>query len=203
MPRWSADGRAPFRQGRGTPRHGVLKRAASWHGTVRRSAPAPLGAPPPSRGTRKCPSRGGESRARSAKLWLFDKVKIGAEGAASRRPLWVRETRTLHGTPRAKLLGHPHPPRSRSSARSAPASGRGEMREGRALLADAPLARGRVVGERAEVDIRHAGDGGAHQRVGAGAGRVAIALERLGEIIDPLLGDARHLLIPAQGRLVA
>ena len=53
MSRWSAERRAPYVTGRETPRHGVFGVPRHGASTVRRSAPAPLGAPPPRGATRQ------------------------------------------------------------------------------------------------------------------------------------------------------
>src|SRR5262249_32249746 len=65
-----------------------------------------------------------------------------------------------------------------------------------------PSARRCVMRERSEIGVAEAGDRGAHQRVRAGA-TVAQLLERGGEIVDALLGNARDLVRAGERRLMA
>ena len=57
--------------------------------------------------------------------------------------------------------------------------------------------------ERSEIVVRYADHDVAHQRVGAGAAVVAELLERVDQVIDPLLRQPRHLLLSGEARQVA
>ena len=67
----------------------------------------------------------------------------------------------------------------------------------------AALARRRKMRERSEVGVAEAGDGLAHQRVGAGALAVAQLFQRRDQIVDALLRDARDLVGTGQCGLMA
>src|SRR5215831_19020713 len=56
----------------------------------------------------------------------------------------------------------------------------------------------RVVGERHKVRIRHAGDTGAHQRLGTRSCAIAERFERIDQIVDALFGDSWCLLLSGQ-----